>query len=324
MIIDAKRSLYLHKVEKRIKNNNFFKSKYMILKIDIKAPMGLFAYYIRFCSEIDYAISNGYIPVVDMQYFDNDFHSGEYKKGKSNSWELFFEQPYGISVDEALKSKSCRYYWKDNPPYHPNDSLDFLYCDEIINYYHGITEKYMKFNSKTKDFVEKAYDKYIKSKVGDDTKIIGVLARGTDYTNGKPFYHPVQPTLQMMFEQIDEWRDRYGIKKVYVATEDEDMLKAYLEKYGDDLLFVNQKRVSLKSGFLCKNTDFMDRDPFIRGAEYLSSIYCLSKCNMLVAGRTSGTVGACLMSEGFEKKQIFTLGRYGIEDAILDHTYKHP
>ena len=69
--------------------------------------------------------------------------------------------------------------------------------------------------------------------------------------------------------------------------------------------------------YLYENQEFINRDPYERGIEYLTSIYLLSRCNGLVAGRTTGTVGACIMAEKYEFRYIFSLGRYGVEDEIM-------
>ena len=45
--------------------------------------------------------------------------------------------------------------------------------------------------------------------------------------------------------------------------------------------------------------------------DYLMAIYLLSKCRALVAGRTSGSVAAMIISEGYEDIYFWNRGRYG-------------
>ena len=53
---------------------------------------------------------------------------------------------------------------------------------------------------------------------------------------------------------------------------------------------------------VCGNIEF--------GQAYLKAIYDLSRCNGILAGRTSGTVGAKLLSSGFEYEHYYDLGYY--------------
>ena len=147
MNIDVTFSKYLRRYEKHFGKENVLNSKYLILKKESSdgGYFGLFAYYISFASEIEYALANGMIPVVDMQNYKSSLLKDD-EVGKVNAWEKFFEQPCGVGLEEALKSGKARYIWQDTPDYHPNDSLDCLYNDEILRYYNRIAKKYLLRN----------------------------------------------------------------------------------------------------------------------------------------------------------------------------------
>ena len=53
-----------------------------------------------------------------------------------------------------------------------------------------------------------------------------------------------------------------------------------------------------------------ENDIYTRGLNYLITILILAKCNCIVAGRTSGTVGAALLTDGWEYSYFFDLGYY--------------
>lgn len=316
MNINCKMSKLIRKIEKRLNKENIVNNKYFVIKRECKnAPLGLFAYYIAVLARIEYAIAHGMIPVIDMKNYKNTFHEDD-EVGKINTWELFFEQPYGIGVDEALASKNARYVWNDVPEFHPNESLDFLYNDELVNYYHILVSKYMKFKPEVLNILKEKEKEILGT---GNERILGVLARGTDYTNLRPYYHPVQPKVEALIEKVDEYCQKYDCKKIYIATEDEEILNKFVKRYGKRILYTDQKRVSDVKTYLNENEEFANRKAFERGIEYLTSIYLLAQCNGLIAGRTSGTVGACIMAEKYEFKYIFALGRYGIEDKILEH-----
>lgn len=309
-------SRIINKIERHYRKENLLNSKYLIIKRECgTSPLGLFAYYITTLAWIEYALRHNMIPVVDMKNYENTFHkNGEI--GKVNTWELFFEQPCGVNLETALKSGKARYVWNDIPEYQPNDSLDFLMNREIVSFYHMLSQKYIRFVPQVQNLLDKKCEEIFGGNKKE--RILGVLARGTDYTALKPYFHPVQPNLDQLAVAIDRYVKEYACEKIYVATEDSSLLEQLKEIYGERLLFTDQKRVEKVTTYLNYNSGFVDRDPFLRGVEYLSSIYLLSKCNGIVAGRTSGTVGAVIMADSYEFCHVFSLGRYGLEDKILD------
>lgn len=320
MNIHCKASALLNRIERHYRKDNLLNSQYLIIKRACeRSGLGLFAYYVTMLSRIEYALRHGMIPVVDMKNYANTFHRKD-EVGKVNTWEMFFEQPCNVSLEEALKSGKARYVWDDIPEYHPNDSLDFLYNDEILSYYHSVAEKYIRFQPQVLQILKEKEKEIFGVETPYRTeRILGVLARGTDYTGLKPYYNPIQPNLEQLIATIDDYCTKYSCDKIYVATEDEEVLGYFNRIYGNRLLHTDQKRVSKVTTYLYENQEFIDRDPFERGIEYLTSIYLLSKCNGLIAGRTTGTVGTCIMADHYEFKYIFSLGRYGLEDEMLQN-----
>lgn len=316
MNINYSVSRRLHKLERKINKGNLTQSKYLIIRRKTNHPgLGLFAYYITMLAWIDYALRNDMIPVIDMQNYENQYHEAG-QVGKVNTWELFFEQPCGVSVEEALASRKARYVWSDIPEYHPNDSLDFLYNEEMVAYYHAVAQKYIRYQSDVSEYLNRQ-EKLIFG-AADHSKILGILARGTDYTGRRPYFNPIQPEISEMYPFIDRYLEEYQCDHIFVATEDAELLSRLEQRYGDKLLFTDQKRVTGVTTELCDDKQFMSVSAKMRGMQYLSSIYLLSKCKGLVAGRTAGTVGAIVLAENYEFKHVITKGRYGIEDAILE------
>ena len=317
MNIDCRLSALVRKIEKHYHRENLPGSKYLIIKRECEnSGLGLFAYYVTMLAQIEYALRNGMIPVIDMKNYANTFHqNGEV--GKINTWELFFEQPCGVTLEEALRSGKSRYVWEDIPAYHPNASLDFLYHEKIVSYYHLIAKQYIRFQPHVLKVLKEKEKEILGESHLQKQRILGVLARGTDYTGLRPYYNPIQPDWKLLEETINQYCDRYHCEKIYLATEDTDVLEHFIHLYGDRLLYTDQKRVNKVTTYLYENEEFIGRDPFERGVEYLTSIYILTKCNGLVAGRTTGTVGACIMADQYEFRHIFSLGRYGIEDRML-------
>ncbi|MBR0290229.1 MAG: hypothetical protein IJQ82_14740, partial [Selenomonadaceae bacterium] len=66
---------------------------------------GLLARYRMVMGHVRYALSKGWLPVVDMQNYANPYLAPE-KLGKENSWEYYFEQPLRIGLEEAYNGEN--------------------------------------------------------------------------------------------------------------------------------------------------------------------------------------------------------------------------
>ena len=60
---------------------------------------GLFAIVNSVINHCIYAKKQGYIPVINMKHYKNQYFKDN-KAYKDNSWEYFFEQPAGYTLDD--------------------------------------------------------------------------------------------------------------------------------------------------------------------------------------------------------------------------------
>lgn len=155
---------------------------------------------------------NGYIPVVDMKTLETQYiEDGEY--GNTNVYTKFFEQPDIYDIDDIKNAKHVavmyytRYYSKkeENNMFIPKMKLELYkkYC-----------EFKKKFNNK---------------------KVLGVLFRGTDYANLKPYGHSIQPDLntilQKVKEKVLEWG---GFDLIYLCTEVQEACECFENEFGKE------------------------------------------------------------------------------------------
>ena len=136
------------------------------------------------------------------------------------------------------------------------------------------------------------------------------MLRGTDYTAGRPKNHPIQPTPVQALRKVREIYDEQKCTKVFLTTEDEIFYKVLKENFGN-LLVTNKKNYHKYCGDAIGKEDYAENeDRFSAGQEYLISTLLLARCNCLCAGCVSGSVGALLLTEGFEYTYLFDLGIY--------------
>lgn len=279
---------------------------FYIIRVDYNMA-GMLAIVKSTLSHIIYAYEHNLVPVVDLLNCDCQYID---KASPQNVWETFFIQPAKFSLKDIERCKNIiiskniqvprKKYGFRVEALHGNAKLLEEYRDEY--------KQNIFFNPSTKEFVENKF----KEIVGSKEKILGVLARGTDYLDCHPKGHPVQPNPKKIIIRAQEIMHTYGYKYVFLATEDLRIYNLFKETFGGQLLFSGQK---LLPGM--KDAKFISELKSSEGLNqkqdvlnYLATLYILSKCNAFIGGCTAGTLGAYMMSDRFEYEYFWNLGYY--------------
>lgn len=299
-----KEERYWQESRKSYGKENSDKTFYVIRRRDLYC--GLFSLFLTNLQRIDDAVKKGYIPVVDMQ---NDFniYLSEDKIGKENAWEYYFNQPMGYSLKDIEKSKNVIIGSGAVPPMFPYLDIKFLTGETgELEYWRGIVKKYISMSPYAKEIVDKEYNKLF----GKEDKILGVKCRGTDYSNGKPKNHPIQPTPEQAVSKAEEIFEEQGCTKVFLATEDAEFYKIFKQRFGNKLIVNKMTYMEYQGGSTGKQEYEQSDGGYQAGMEYLITTMLLARCNCLCAGCVSATVGALLLTEGYEYTYLFDLGIY--------------
>ena len=176
--------------------------------------------------------------------------------------------------------------------------------------YASFFQQYIIYADKTKEYLLK---KYV-SIIGEKKNVLGVLCRGTDYLNKRPAFHPVQPSPEVVINEIEGLMKVYRIDYIYLATEDIVILEVFREAFGDMVLCINQKRFdNIEEDYIC-DCSFQNEERIQMNLDYLASQYILSKCEYFIGGRTSGTIGVNLMPHNYRYTYFWNLGTYPNHD----------
>ena len=284
---------------------------YIIRRKDSGA--GLFSLLLTTIGHIDYAIKRGYVPVVDWQNYPNPYLEKE-EVGKINAYEYYFEQPFNVTVDECkTKPKVILSNGNDICSVHerPNENWSFYDNQKKVKAW-----RYIRCNDETNDYMTSEFRK-ITERIGDDARILGVLARGTDYLKQKPKGHAVQPDIETIIKKTNEYMKKCDCNYIFLATEDKRFEERFRKEFDGLCIFNERCYIDYSDGSISYMRANREKDRFLRGREYLTNIYILSRCNALVAGRTNGTLGAILMSDGYEEEFLFELGTYGYNRKLI-------
>lgn len=280
------------------------KTFYVIRRRDLYC--GLFSLILTNLARIDEAVRKGYIPVIDMQ---NDFniYLSKDKIGQENAWEYYFKQPGGYGLKDIAKSRNVIVGSGAVPEMFPYLEIDFLTGKTgELAYWRKLAEKYLILSDKVRKLVDEEYERLFAGK----GKILGVKCRGTDYASGKPRNHPIQPTVQQALEKAEQIMEEQRCDRIFLATEDEAFYRAFLKKFGQKLIVNKTDYFHYQGGSTGKEEYEQEGGGYSAGMEYLITTMLLARCNCLCAGCVSATVGALLLTEGYEYTYLFDLGIY--------------
>ena len=270
---------------------------------------GLFCLWFKALEGIRYSLQNGFIPVIDMQTKENILTTKAQRK-QINIWEKFFEQPVKDYHYEDVKNKPNKVIIEN--PMGPIDYCELCYSPEILSYWRKLVNKYSRYSGE----VIKSIDLYEK-KFGDMSDTLGVLARGTDYLN-PALGHLIKLGTEDIADIIDEKLEKYNLKRVFVATEDSNILDALKEKYGDRLMYVEQKRYKGETKAMLGHLDDYVKDAVDMNIAYLTAMHLLSRCEYFWGAKTTGSMGVNLMRlNGFKE---FELWKSPLDINLYDET----
>ena len=268
---------------------------------------GLFSFVITNIGWIKYAINHGYIPVVDMQYYYNTYITKE-NVGKVNAWDFYFKQPAGYCLNDISHSKKVIISSVNSA----NDNPSLEYLDRLFGWKNIVYENIF-FSDSVKKEIDVKFDMLFREK-----RVLGVLCRGTDYISTKPHGHPVQPDPTAVIEKAKEMMDSNNCEKLFLATEDQNIYELFTASFGEKLLSLSTERYkntgSRLLNYISENSELLVQNPseekYRKGFDYAVTIGLLSRCTCLVAGKTSGTLGALLLNKEYENVYLFDLGNY--------------
>lgn len=272
---------------------------------------GLLSLLMTHLMRIDEAIRKGCIPVVDMQ---NNFnvYLPEDKIGKENAWEYYFEQPMGYGLQDIKWSRNILFGSGDVPEAFPYNDVKFASGESgELKYWQELVGRYIRLNAKTATYIRELEQRLFTP----EDRIVGVKCRGTDYLRAKPAGHPRQPSVDEIIYKTEEVMRDKQCNKIFLATEDETIYAAFTAHFKDAVVTNKTEYVHYEKGPIGQVVYREDtKEKYLEGLEYLSQIIILSRCNCFVAGLTSGTVGAMLLTKGYEYSYIFDLGLYRTDE----------
>ena len=296
---------YIFPLRLKIKNRdslNYSISKFAIIMRRCSS-CGLFSFFITSLGCINYYFNKGYIPIINTKCFPNVLNG--YKLNE-NLWELFFEQPFGFTLDDVLKNAANVEYIRCDSV-HPQPRDNILNDKIKINFWHNFAKKFMPIKSN----IIALSNKMMKKLFNNSSNILGVLIRGTDYISIKPRLHPVQPTIDMVISDVRKMDSKNNYDYIFFTTEDEIIREKFTKEFSKKVKQLHYFHISYNyssANHLNFNKNIFGNIQFNK--QYLLNIIILSKCLDLITSRCSGASGILVLTNGFRYLKIYDLGNY--------------
>lgn len=286
---------------------------------------GIFCDLLAFLRWVYFAELAGMTPVIDMQNVPN-LYLEEEQLGHVNSYEYFYRQPASMTLEEAYRAKEVYFVNRLDCPYdfplrykrlyrRATAVKDWVYGENRARHfalYKRLYDTYFVPSAEAEAFVRVQWDALIPP----GTKTLGLLCRGTDYFAKRPYAHQIQPTAEQIIEKTDAFLSEHDVGRIFVATEDAQILGALRARYGERVVSIDCPRLTRKEGqSVAEGFGELHVDKKMNGLYYYASIACLACCDHLIAGKTMATQFIRTMRDGdFETEFYWNLGRYGIDD----------
>lgn len=246
------------------------------------AALGFFAMYRYWMEYLYFADICGYTPIICTSRKCAYREEGAVA-GTHNVFEYFFRQPSNIGIKEAKHSSKVIL----SDIVH-REMVELILTGRTNHY--GYTEKYLRemgeilskyiiFNDHTMQYLNEELKKFGM----DNKKVLGIHIRGTDF-RGKYNNHPVFVTEEDCFIEIDKIFEKNGYDQIFVATDDQRILRGFMARYGDSVYFYPDvvRGSTNKSVMLSK--DSRKHHKYLLGLEVIRDMYTLSMCSGLIAG----------------------------------------
>ena len=291
--------------------------KYLIIKMGdfLISTAGLGWYIIYMLYGIRFAIENDFIPVVDWQNCKLPQYNAA-KVGKENVWEYFFDQPCDITLEQAYESGDF-FTIDDIRGFVGRKNIDFekiedFYSEDIMEW-RNYFQKYIRLRKEVKEYFEQCKQQQNLNK----EEYIGVLARGTDYLTLKPTGHFKAVPVDELFELIDQCKNQ---RKIFLATEDEQILKMFEDRY-KEIVYSTDARRYKHLGHNTLNATYKEEDGFKRDLNYLYSLYMISTSSACIYSACGGAVLASLMRKEAGNFYKFVCCGYNKAKGIIVGSY---
>lgn len=269
------------------------KTFYVIRSINSTSPFyigpvnNLLANYFYVLSHIQYAINNGWIPIVDQLNYPV-YNSVDFPiNGTFNAWEYYWKQPCNYTLEEVYQSKNVvlsKQNWFSE--YDMGYDVEKYKNPKIIHGFYNLS-KLIPFNTKTENIIERKYNSLLSNK----KNILGIAFRFGGHSKRhfeKAVGHPVQPEIDEMIKIAYLYLNKWNMDYIFLTSDTDEAIKECRNVFGNKLIFLKRKRFSETLKKEEKNEIYLKNNLYQTSIDYLTEMSLLSKCDCFISSINSG------------------------------------
>lgn len=255
--------------------------------------VGFFAEFLYTLIRLYYAADRGFVPYV---YWGNDFlyYESSGVEGEYNAFQYYFEPVSEVTgIDQAA-------HVLDATDYHIHDVQDrlnthgYAVTDEYMDALSDMIKRYIRYNQRTKTYLEDGYDALIGNK-----RALAVHFRGTDYRR-QYNNHPVFVTIEQEIEKVKELLTTGRYDVIFLATDEQEAVETFRREFGDIVkVFEDTWRASDGDESVAYSHSDRKNHQYLLGLEVLRDQYMLTRCTGLVCGISNLTLSARMMRKAW-------------------------
>lgn len=272
--------------------------------------VGFFAEFLYTLIRLYYATDRGFVPYV---YWGNDFlyYEPDGVEKEHNAFQYYFEPVSEVTcIDHAA-------HVLDATDYHIHDVQDqlnthgYAVTDEYMDALSDMIKKYIRYNQRTKEYLEDGYDTLI-----GDKKALAVHFRGTDYRR-QYNNHPVFVTIEQEIKKVQELFATGKYDVIFLATDEQEAVEAFRNEFGDIVkIFEDTWRAEDGDESVAYSHADREHHHYLLGMEVVRDQYMLTRCDGLICGISNLTLSARMMRKAWYDKSYDDL-------VILNHELCH-
>lgn len=191
---------------------------------------------------------------------------------------IFFYQPFLYTLNDIdIKSSKIIYTQKiKRPPTYVKDDI-------LKKIYKPYFDKYIKIKYK---YLEPYSNIEFENNIQNKKRILGIIARGTDYTSIKPKRHRIPPTADLLISDCKKEISNYKFDNIYLVTEDKKIEDEFKKEFSNILILSNQNTIETDGKKYLSDYHYND-DIIERSRRYLKSVLYLCECTKIIGAHTS-------------------------------------
>ena len=280
---------------------------FVIIKRTTCPICGLLSIYIVYLGCVRKYLIQGFIPILELESYENAINGFRVNPSKGNPWEYYFNQPFGYKYkDIKKKAKNIKYI--ECTGYEIRPSEDLFLKKHSNHYWNIMANKYIPIKNK----IIRESNNIIQNIFKGSRNGLGVLLRGTDYIAKKPPDHPIPPKIEEVIKDVKLLNNKNRYDWIFLATEDIIIRKEFIRAIGIKVKYLLNKKEFFYNyttkEYLAYNENIKNNIEFHK--IYLLNIIILSKCLDFLAAQTSGTIGVFILTKGFRNSKVYNKGYY--------------